>query len=624
MKEVNACIITIGDELLIGQTIDTNSAFIAQELNKIGIWVKRRIAIGDVKEEILNALKEQSKDCQVIIMTGGLGPTADDITKPTLCEYFNSKIIIDEGALQNVKDIFTKLNRPLIARNLKQAEVPDNCIVLPNLRGTAPGMWFAPSNSPNGGESGPYPNLPPTGEGTANTQPLLKGDADKWVGEFYQEADPLKYGLLKNFVSEHRKHQTPAEEFLWQQLKGNKLSGYAFRRQHIIGSFIVDFVCLAKKLIIEVDGLIHQLPENKMSDEERTMWLQQKGYEVIRFTNEEILFDTKDALNKIEQTLEQLPFAERKAYSFSPVKNSTNNEVTSKSGASATGPSPVRGSRMGALPIYISLPGVPNEMKGLMEHSVIPKLKETLELPAVIHRTLLTSGIGESTIADTIEEFENNLPPHIKLAYLPAYGLVRLRLTGRGSNKEVLEKEVDEQFEKLKPLVKEWMVAEKDISLEESVSQLLKSRNKTITTAESCTGGYIAHLITSKAGSSAIYKGSVVSYANEVKQTILGVKPETLQQYGAVSEQTVTEMVQGILKTISADYAIATSGIMGPDGGSAEKPVGTVWIAVGNNEKIKAAKYFFRYDRTRNIEMTAQTALTLLRKFILEEHESTD
>ncbi|HEU4633529.1 MAG TPA: competence/damage-inducible protein A, partial [Flavisolibacter sp.] len=142
MKEVNACIITIGDELLIGQTIDTNSAFIAQELNKIGIWVKRRLAIGDVREEILNALKEQSKDCQLIILTGGLGPTADDITKPTLCEYFNSKIVIDDGALENVTNIFNRLNRPLTERNLKQAEVPDNCIVLPNLRGTAPGMLW--------------------------------------------------------------------------------------------------------------------------------------------------------------------------------------------------------------------------------------------------------------------------------------------------------------------------------------------------------------------------------------------------------------------------------------------------------------------------------------------------
>jgi nicotinamide-nucleotide amidase len=459
MKEVNACIITIGDELLIGQTIDTNSAFIAQELNKIGIWVKRRIAIGDVREEILSALKEQSKDCQVIIITGGLGPTADDITKPTLCEYFNAKLVVNEEALQNVKNIFNKLNRPLTERNLKQAEVPDNCIVLHNLRGTAPGMWWstAPSNSPIGGET--------------NSQPLLVDDA---------------------------------------------------------------------------------AINSKFS----------KSGDCVQFT-------------------------------------------------------PPSGKPEGVA-IFVSLPGVPHEMKGLMTHSVIPKLKERLVLPAVVHRTLVTSGIGESTIADTILDFENNLPKHIKLAYLPAYGVVRLRLTGRGSNATALQKEIDEEFEKLKLLVKDWMIAEEDISLEESVSRLLKEKKKTLATAESCTGGYIAHLITSKAGSSSIYNGSVVSYANAVKENILGVEKETLQQHGAVSEETVTQMVKGVLKAVSTDYAIATSGIMGPDGGSPEKPVGTVWIAVGNKEKIKATKHFFRFDRMRNIEMTAQTALTLLRRFILE------
>lgn len=416
MKQVNAAIITIGDELLIGQTIDTNSAFIAQQLNHIGIWVKRRVAIGDVKEEILAALSEQARDCQVIIITGGLGPTADDITKPTLCEYFDARLVVNEGALQNVKDIFTRLNRPLIARNLTQAEVPDACTVLPNNRGTAPGMWFEKDNR-----------------------------------------------------------------------------------------------------------------------------------------------------------------------------------------------------------IYVSLPGVPNEMKGLMMDSVLPKLKEQLELPAVIHRTLLTSGIGESTIADVLVDFENNLPAHIKLAYLPAYGLVRLRLTSRGSRRESLEKELDEYFDRLKPLVKEWMIASEDISLEEAVNRLLKEKNKTVSTAESCTGGYIAHLITSRPGSSAIYNGSVVSYANEVKKELLGVKKETLENYGAVSEQTVLEMAKGALDSMHTDFAIATSGIMGPDGGSAEKPVGTVWIAVASRQRTKTIKPFFRFDRERNIEMTAHTALTLLYRFIEEE-----
>lgn len=447
MKEVNACIITIGDELLIGQTIDTNSAFIAQELNKIGIWVKRRLAIGDVKAEILDALTEASKENEVIIITGGLGPTADDITKPTLCEYFNSKIIVDEGALQNLKDIFSKLNRPLTGRNLKQAEVPDNCTVLPNLRGTAPGMWF----------EGP---LPPRG-GLAGTQ------------------------------------TSPYTVFA-----------------------------------------------NKSKDVNRT--------------------------------------------------------------------------------IYVSLPGVPNEMKGLIQNSVIPKLKEKLDLPAVVHRTLLTSGIGESTIADVLEGFESNLPAHIKLAYLPSYGMVRLRLTGRGSHRGVIDQEVSAQFEKLKPLVSEWMVADSDITLEQAVSNVLKQFGKTVATAESCTGGYIAHLITSKAGSSAIFNGSIISYSNKVKEKVLGVKEETIRNFGAVSEQTVKEMVHGVLNSIDSDYALATSGIMGPDGGSVEKPVGMVWIAVGNKNNVKTALYNFRYDRTRNIEMTAQAALTMLRRFVLEQETLKD
>src|SRR5829696_7629496 len=198
MTEVNASIITIGDELLIGQTIDTNSAFIAQELNKIGIWVKRRVAIADDKQAILTTLAEEARNSNIIIITGGLGPTADDITKPALCDYFNAKMVIDEGALQNVKDIFTKLNRPLIERNLKQAEVPDNCIVLPNMRGTAPGMWW-----------GPAP-LPPEG-GEAEAQPLRDSDSDN-ISEKdqpeYVTANPITYGLLKQFVKEHRAKPT--------------------------------------------------------------------------------------------------------------------------------------------------------------------------------------------------------------------------------------------------------------------------------------------------------------------------------------------------------------------------------------------------------------------------------
>ncbi|MER3463606.1 MAG: damage-inducible protein CinA [Chitinophagaceae bacterium] len=418
MNEVHASIITIGDELLIGQTIDTNSAFIGQELNKIGVWVKRRIAVGDVKEEILNTLAVQSKDNQIIIITGGLGPTADDITKPALCEYFNSHIIINDAALRNVKDIFTRLNRPLIERNLKQAEVPHNCTVLQNKRGTAPGMWF----------------------------------------------------------------------------------------------------------------------------------------------------EKEDV-------------------------------------------------------IYVSLPGVPHEMRGLITDSVVPKLRETFLLPFIIHKTALVAGKGESEIAELIKNFEEALPKNIKLAYLPAYGMVRLRLTAKGDNSELVTKEVSEQFQTLQSLVKDWLVADEDISLQEALEKLLEEKKLFVGTAESCTGGYIAHLLTARPGASKSYKGTVVSYANETKEHVLGVSHETLIQHGAVSEETVTQMAKGAVQTLNVDYAIATSGIMGPEGGSHEKPVGTVWIAVANRNKVKAAKFFYRFDRQRNIQLTANAALNMLRLFILEEEK---
>jgi nicotinamide-nucleotide amidase len=246
-------------------------------------------------------------------------------------------------------------------------------------------------------------------------------------------------------------------------------------------------------------------------------------------------------------------------------------------------------------------------------------LKEAFQLPVVLHRTLLTSGIGESMLADHIADFENCLPSYIKLAYLPAYGMVRLRLTARGNEQDATEKELIALFSQLKMLINKWLIADEDISLQEAVIKLLKSKNKTISTAESCTGGNIAHLITSIAGSSSVYYGSIVSYANEAKENLLDVKKETLRKFGAVSEQTVTEMVQGALKELKTRYAIATSGIMGPDGGTAEKPVGTVWIAVGNNEHVKASKHSFRFDRERNIELTTHTALTMLYRFVKEQ-----
>lgn len=414
MKQINASIITIGDELLIGQTIDTNSAWMAQELNRIGIWVKRRVAVGDAWDDIWNALDAESKESDIILITGGLGPTADDITKPLLCKYFGSKMVVNEKALQHVKDIFTKLNRPLLERNLKQAEVPDTCTALHNARGTAPGMWF-------------------------------------------------------------------------------------------------------KK-------------------------------------------DKK---------------------------------------------------------IFISLPGVPNEMKGLMMNEALPRLQKEFVLPAIVHKTAFTAGAGESFIAERIIDFESSLPSHIKLAYLPAYGMVRLRLTATGNDKKKVENELNPYFEKLKELVKDVLVAGEDEGLEIVIGKILKEKGKMMATAESCTGGYIAHLITSVPGSSAYFKGSIISYANEVKENILGVSPDILKTAGAVSEETVRQMVKGVIVQLKTDFAVATSGIMGPDGGTPEKPVGTVWIAAGNKKEVAAQKLFFRFDRERNIEMTAQAALNMLRKFIL-------
>ena len=417
MKNVNASIITIGDELLIGQTIDTNSAWIGQELNKIGVWLKRRVAVGDVWDDIWNALDAESKESDIIIITGGLGPTADDITKPLLCKYFGGKLIVNEDVLKHVKYLFDKVYRrpgPMLESNLKQAEVPDVCTVLHNARGTAPGMWFE---------------------------------------------------------------------------KAGK--------------------------------------------------------------------------------------------------------------------------------IYVSLPGVPHEMKGLMINEVLPRVPKYFDLPFIIHRTAFTMGTGESMIAEKIKDFEAGLPEHIKLAYLPGYGMVKLRLTAKGDDKEKMEKELDEIFSVLKELVNEWLVTDKDENLATVVTKILKEKNKTIGTAESCTGGYIAHLITSNPGSSVGYKGSIISYANDVKERILGVTDKTLRTVGAVSEETVIQMVKGAIEKLNVDFVVATSGIMGPDGGTDEKPVGTVWIAAGNKGKVETAKLAFRFDRERNIEMTSHTALNFLRKFIL-------
>ena len=258
-------------------------------------------------------------------------------------------------------------------------------------------------------------------------------------------------------------------------------------------------------------------------------------------------------------------------------------------------------------------------MKGMMTDDVIGALTKKFSFPHIVHRTLLTAGVGESFLAEQIKDFEQSLPDYIRLAYLPNYGMVRLRLSATGNEKEWLENKVDELFQQLQNLVKENLVTNEDEPMEMVVGKLLLQANKTMSTAESCTGGYIAHLLTSIAGSSRFYNGTVVSYSNQAKEQLLGVANQTLLEQGAVSEKVVIEMAKGALSQFKSDYTIAVSGIMGPDGGSPEKPVGTVWIAFGNNQKIETCKMQFRFDRHRNIQLTATNALNLLRKFILSQ-----
>lgn len=415
MKNINASIVTIGDELLIGQVIDTNSAWMAQQLNAIGITVIRRIAVGDNGDDIIRILDDESKWAEVILMTGGLGPTSDDKTKKVLLQYFGGRLVVNEDALANVKYLVEKVfKRPVTDINLEQAQVPDVCEVIQNKRGTAPGMIF-----------------------------------------------------YKNNI------------------------------------------------------------------------------------------------------------------------------------------------------IYVSMPGVPYEMKGIMEDAVIPMLKQKFILPIIVHRTLLTAGIGESALAEKIKDFEDDLPKDIRVAYLPTYGMVRLRLSTSGFDKKITEEKINQEFEKLKNFTKEYLVTDEDEPLQAAVGKILTAKNKTVSTAESCTGGYIAHLITTVPGSSKYFEGSIVSYSNEVKKQRLGVHENTLNTYGAVSEETVIEMLNGLLHQMNTDYGIAVSGIMGPDGGAPDKPVGTAWMAAGDKKNYRTQKINLRFNRERNIEVTAMMALNFLRKFIV-------
>ncbi|HEV7621214.1 MAG TPA: CinA family nicotinamide mononucleotide deamidase-related protein [Flavisolibacter sp.] len=422
MDQVTASIITIGDELLIGQVIDTNSAWIAQELNKIGVWLKRRVAVGDVWDEIWQALDEESKKADIILITGGLGPTADDITKPLLSQYFGGKMITDEAALENVKNIFERvLKRPMLEVNLKQAEVPDVCTPIKNTRGTAPGMWF------------------------------------------------------------------------------------------------------------EREGKV-----------------------------------------------------------------------------------------------FVSMPGVPFEMKEMMTNYVLPQLQQHFTMPFMGHQTFVTYGLGESFLAERINPVEIALPPHIKLAYLPNLGMVRLRFTAKGNNKTAIENDLKQVEQQLLPYIKNVLVAKEDISMETVIARLLDKYEQTVGAAESCTGGYISHLLTANANSSSYFTGSIVCYDKKIKEDVLQVDKTLLQEKGTVDKEVVEQMVAGTLSVLKSDYAIAVTGLMGPGNGGENKPVGTTWIAVGSKEKTISKEFYFRFDRRRNIELTAMNALNLLRLFIIENMPAGD
>ncbi len=411
MTNTQACLITIGDELLIGQVIDTNSAWIAQQLNAEGIDVTKRIAVGDTDKDIRDVLDEEIPRADIIIITGGLGPTSDDITKPLLCDYFGGKLVVDERVKQHLLEIFARRKRPILERNMKQAEVPDNCTVLFNRMGTAPGMLFT---------------------------------------------------------------------------KGKKL--------------------------------------------------------------------------------------------------------------------------------IISLPGVPFEMMSIMEHEVLPLLRERTTGQAIVHRTIFTAGEGESIIAEKILDIETALPPHIKLAYLPNAGMVRLRLTGRSNDKGMLEQEVGHWQKQLAERLDKIVIALEDQPLQEILSNTLKTKRLTIGFAESCTGGCLGHYMTQVPGASEYFYGSMVCYQNNIKESVLGVKADTLAQHGAVSAQTAIEMAQGAQRLLKADYTLSVTGMLGPFDEGVKS--GNVWMAVAHGTEVITREFTFHYDRARNKEMAVQMGMLLLWKVI--------
>jgi nicotinamide-nucleotide amidase len=418
---MKAEIITIGDEILIGQIVDTNSAWMGQNLNLHGIEVYQVTSVHDSYHHILKALEEAESRVDLVLITGGLGPTKDDITKKVLCEYFNTELVFYPEVLKHVQALLTSRYVVMNQLNRDQAMLPASCTVLHNSAGTASGMWF--------------------------------------------------------------------------------------------------------------------------------------------------------------------------------VRNKT---------------------------IFVSMPGVPFEMEAIMTEEVFPRLIEMGITQSIVHKTVLTIGLPESMLAEKIEEWESALPAFIKLAYLPSPMMVRLRLSGYGNDELFLQSEIDKQVQRLLAIIPEYVFGFDNENLGIVLGRMLVESGKSLAVAESCTGGNIAHFLTSNSGSSAYFKGGVVAYSNEIKNKLLEVTIESLQAFGAVSQQVAEAMALGAQKVFNAEYAVSTTGIAGPDGGSDEKPVGTVWIAVAGPSGVKSKMYNFKHNRERNIIRTTHTALNMLRTFIIQDKKATN
>lgn len=411
---MKAEIITIGDEILIGQIVDTNSAWMGQQLNLLGIEVYQVTSVHDDREHILKALAEAEQNADLVLITGGLGPTRDDITKNCLCEYFDTKLVFHPEVLDHVRSLLSSRNVVINQLNQDQALLPASCTVLHNSAGTASGMWFERNNT-----------------------------------------------------------------------------------------------------------------------------------------------------------------------------------------------------------IFVSMPGVPFEMEAIMTEEVFPRLIKLGITQSIVHKTVLTIGLPESMLAEKIEKWEDALPDFIKLAYLPSPMMVKLRLSGYGTNESAIKDEIDKQVKELLKIIPEAVFGFDNDNLGVALGRMLVESGKTLALAESCTGGSIAQFITSNAGSSAYFKGGVVAYSNEIKNKLLNVPTELIETYGAVSQQVAEAMAVGARNELDSDYSVATTGIAGPEGGSDEKPVGTVWIAVAGPSGVTSKKYIFKHNRERNIIRSTHTALNLLRVFIL-------